>query len=145
MIPSRFNPLRKSLRVRIQKRPHECHKKSPEDYERDRIGQYAKYFKGNNIPSIPEFVKAVELKTLSLLISDLRNRRLAGLKREGFKELIKTTGIPCLYFCRRSFATWDILLPLAEVTEKLAKDNHSNQALQITARIYGDLKKKGDC
>ena len=64
-------------------------KKTPEDYENDRVRKYAKYFKENEILPIPELVEAVEPKTLSFVVTDLRTRRLAGLKKESFEELLK--------------------------------------------------------
>ena len=52
-----------------------------------------------------ELVEAVELKTVSFVISDVRIRRFAELKKETFEELLKTAGVLCRYFCRRNFAT----------------------------------------
>ena len=40
-----------------------------------------------------------------------------GLTKDIFDELQQTAGIPVQYFCRGSFATWDVLLP----TKKAAK------------------------
>ena len=57
-------------------------KKSPEDYEKERVGKYAKYFQGNKVP---EFVEAVEPKNLSFVVTDLRTRRLAGIKKDTLK------------------------------------------------------------
>ncbi len=55
-------------------------KKSPKDYENDRVTKYSAYFKENEILPIPELVEAVEPKTLSFVVTDLRTRRLAGQK-----------------------------------------------------------------
>ena len=98
-------------------------KKSSEDHENDRVTKYAEYFKENEILPIPELIEAVEPKTLSFVVTDLRTRRLAGLKKEAFEELLKTAGIPGKYFYRRSFATWDVLLPTEEIAQKLATSN----------------------
>ena len=59
-------------------------KKSPKDYENDRVTKYAEYFKNNQILPIAELVEAVEPKTLLFIMTDLRTRRLAGLKKEAF-------------------------------------------------------------
>ena len=69
------------------------------------MGKYAPYFKNNEIPPIPELIEAVEPKTLFFVVTDLKTRRLAGIKKEAFEEVLRTVGIPCRYFCRRSFAT----------------------------------------
>ena len=47
-------------------------KKSPEEHEKHRVGKYAPYFQGNNILPIPEWVAAMEPKTLTFIITDLR-------------------------------------------------------------------------
>ena len=88
--------------------------KRPEDHEKDRMGKYAQYFKDNEILPIPEIIEKLEPRILSLVVSDLKTRRLVGLKKEGFEDLLRKAGVPCSYFCRRSFATWDVLLPTQE-------------------------------
>ena len=82
--------------------------RGPDDYEKDRVGRYAQYFKGNEILPIPE-------------IADLKTKRLVGLNKEIFEELLRKAGIPCQYFCRKSFATWDVLLPSEEQAAKAAE------------------------
>ena len=97
-------------------------KKTAEDYPKDRVNKYAPYFEKDRILPIPELVDAVEPKTRSFVISNFRTRRLAGLKKETFEELLKTAGVPSRYFCRRSFATWDFLLSSEDLAKKLAGD-----------------------
>ena len=101
--------------------------KTPQDYKKVRPEKYAQYFQGNQILPIPEFVEA---KTLSLIIIDIKTRRLAGLKKDKFKELLEAAGILARYFCRCSFATWDILLPSQELATKLAGNS------SITTKHY---------
>ena len=112
-------------------------KKSPEDHENDRVTKYAKYFKDNEILPIPELVEAVEPKTLSIVVTDLKTRRLAGLKKEAFDELLKTAGIPGKYFYRRSFATWDVLLPSEEIAKKLAAHNITTKYFRLQPEYKG--------
>ena len=88
------------------------------DYEKDRVEKYAQYFKGNEILPIPELVQQLEPRILSLVISDIKTKKLVGVKKETFEELLRKAGIPCQYFCRKSFATWDVLLPTEEQAEK---------------------------
>ena len=80
--------------------------------------QIAPYFQGNTILPILDLVAAVEPKTLSLIVTKLRTRRLAGLKKESFRELLRTAGILYQYFCWQSYTTWDVLLP----SEDLARN-----------------------
>ncbi len=53
--------------------------REPDDYEKDRVGRYAKYFKGNKILPIPEIVERIAPRVLSLVVSDLKTKRLVGL------------------------------------------------------------------
>ena len=64
-------------------------------------------------------------------MTDLRTRRLAGLKKESFEELLQTAGIPGNYFYRRSFATWDVLLPSEEIAKKLATHNITTKYFRL--------------
>ena len=100
------------------------------------VTKYAKYFKDNEILPIPELVEAVKPKTLSFVVTDLRTRRLAGLK-ESFDELLKTAGIPGKYFYRRSFATWDVLLPSEEIAKKLATHNITTDYFRLQPEYRG--------
>ena len=52
--------------------------------KKDRVGKYAETFKGNKILPIPEIVKTIELQILSLVITDLRTKRLVVLKKRKF-------------------------------------------------------------
>ena len=52
--------------------------RGPEDHERDRLGKYAKYFKGNEILPIPEIAEKIIPRVLSLVVSDLKTKRLGG-------------------------------------------------------------------
>ena len=59
-----------------------------------RVDKYAQYFKGNRILPIAELVESVQSKTLSFIITDLKTKRLAGIKKDTFKKLQKAAGIP---------------------------------------------------
>ena len=58
------------------------------------MGKYAKYFKGNEILPIPEIMKQLEPRILSLIISDIKTKRLVGLKKETFEDLLRKAGTP---------------------------------------------------
>ena len=100
--------------------------RGPDEYEKDRVGRFAKYFKGNEILPIPEIAEKIAPRVLSLVVSDLKTKRLVGLTKDVFEELLRKAGIPCQYFCRKSFATWDVLLP----TEKQAAKTAGNKQLR---------------
>ena len=116
-------------------------KKSPEDYARDRA-KYEQYFQGNRILPIPELITIVENKTLSFIVTDIKTRRLAGIRKETFKELLRVAGIPAKYFCRRSFATWDVLLPLEELAVKLASSTITSKHFWLQPEYMGRRRVK---
>ena len=64
--------------------------RDPEDYKKDRVGKYAEFFVGNEISPIPEIVEKIEPRIVSLVVTDLKTRRLVGLKRESFEDLLCT-------------------------------------------------------
>ena len=117
--------------------PWKVQQRGPDDFERDRVGKYAQYFVGNEILPIPEIVEALEPRILSLVVSDLKTRRLVGLKKEAFEELLKKAGIPCQYFCRKSFATWDVLLPTEAEAAKAAKSNITTRFFRLQPEYKG--------
>ena len=111
--------------------------KSPEDHEKDRMGKYAQYFKGNEILPIPEIIEKLEPRILSLVVSDLKTRRLVGLKKEAFEDLLRKAGVPCQYFCRQSFATWDVLLPTKEQATKAATSTITTKFFRLQPEYMG--------
>ena len=117
--------------------PWKSQQRGPEDYERDRVGKYAKYFKENEILPIPEIVKQLEPRILSLVISDIKTKRLVGLKKETFEDLLKKAGIPCQYFCRKGFATWGVLLPTEEQAAKAAAMNIMTKNFRLQPEYKG--------
>ena len=111
--------------------PWKIQQRDPEDYEKDRVGKYAEFFVGNEILPIPEIVQKIEPRIVSLVVTDLKTRRFVGLKRESFEDLLRTSGVPCQYFCRKSFATWDVLMPTKEQAAKIAANNISTKFFRL--------------
>ena len=107
----------------------------PEDYERDRVGKYAPYFKDNIILPLQGISDLLEPWILSFMVVDLKTRGLTGLTKGISEELLWTAGIPVQYFCRRSFATWDVLQK---------NKQHNNKVLPAAAWIYGHTLNPGD-
>ena len=105
-------------------------KTCPKDYKKIRE-KYEKYFEGNRILPIPELVNEVKPKTISFVITDLKTRRLAGIRKETFEDLLKAAGIPAKYYCRRSFATWDVLLLSQDLAAKLAGESIDSKYFRL--------------
>ena len=108
-----------------------------DDYEKDRVGRYAQYFKGNEILPIPEIAEKVTPRVLSLVVSDLKTKRLVGLNKDSFEELLRKSGIPCQYFCRKSFATWDVLLPTEQQAAKTAEKDIITKHFRLQPEYQG--------
>ena len=117
--------------------PWKVQTKNPEDHEKDRMGKYAQYFKGNEILPIPEIIEKPEPRILSLVVSNLKTRRLVELKKEAFEDLLRKAGVPCQYFCRRSFATWDVLLPTQEQATKAATTTIMTKFFRLQPEYMG--------
>ena len=117
-------------------------KKIPPQDHRKNWGKYSQYFQGNKILPIPELVQEVQPKTNSFAVTDLKTRRLAGLRKDTFEEILKAAGIPAKYYCRRSFATWDDLQPTEELTIKLAGDNITKKYFRLQPEYLGQRRIK---
>ena len=100
------------------------------------------YFKDGEILPKPELVEAVEPKTLSFVVTDLRTKRLAGLKKETFEDILKTANIPGIYFCHRSFVTWDVLLPSEEAAKRLVGGNITDGFFRLQPEYRGKCRIK---
>ena len=87
------DPRRKPRQQRQPRQPDPASTKipTPDDFEKDRDGKYAKYFKGNEILPIPEIAEKLTPRILSLVISDLKTKRLVGLKKETFEDVLLPT------------------------------------------------------
>ena len=101
------------------------------------MGRFAKYFKGNEILPIPEIAEKITPRFLSLVVSDLKTKRLVGLNKDSFEELLRKSGIPCQYFCRKSFATWDVLLPTEQQAAKTAEKDIITKHFRLQPEYQG--------
>ena len=117
--------------------PWKILQKNPEDYEKDRVSKYADNFKGNEILPIPEILQKIEPRIVLLVVTDLKSRRLVGLKKEGFEDLLRKAGVPCQYFCRKSFATWDVLFPSSDQAAKVASSNINAKFFRLQPEYLG--------
>ena len=134
---STIPPAQKPKETAVSWSSHCVNKKSPCDYARDRDEKYKQYFKDGEILPIPELVEAVEPKTLSFVVTDIKTKRLAGVGRETFEDLLKAANIPGKYFCCRSFATWDVLLPLEEAAKGLAGGGIATRFFRLQPECQG--------
>ncbi len=68
----------------------------PVRLRKDWMGKYAPTLRKTILP-IPKLVAEIVPKTLFFIVTNLKTRRLAGLKKETFGELLRTAGFPGRY------------------------------------------------
>ena len=51
--------------------------------------------------------------------------------------MLRKTGVPCQYFCRKSFATWDVLLPSSDQAAKFASTNINTKFFRLQPEYLG--------
>lgn len=93
---------------------------SPQEYKDLYLTKYRQYIEGAEIKPVPGAWEAIEDRVLSLIISDMPENRLLGMKKEDMAGLLHKLNIPVLYLYQRSYAMWDILLPTKEDAERLS-------------------------
>ena len=81
--------------------------------------------------------KALDPCTISLIVIDIKMKRFVGLKKDTFEELMHTESMQEWYFCRQSFATWDVLLPTKELAAKLAESWINTKFFQLQPEYMG--------
>ena len=74
------------------------------------------------------------------MVTDLKTKRLAGIKKDTFEGLLKAADIPAKYYCRRSFATWDVQLPSEDLAAKLAGENVISKYFRLQPEYMGRRK-----
>ena len=94
---SPIQPGQRSKQTNPTSSPWKIQRRDPDEYEKDRVGKYADYFKCNEILPIPKMLQKLESRIVSLVVTDLKTRRLIGLKKEGFEDLLQKAGVPCQY------------------------------------------------
>ena len=111
-------------------------KKCPKNYTKIRE-KYEKYFQGSGILSIPELAHEVQPKIVSFVVADLKTRRLAGIGRDTFEDLLGAASVPVRYCCGRGFATWDVLLPSEDLAARLAGDSIASGYFRLQPEYMG--------
>ena len=106
--------------------------KNPEDHEKGRLGKYAQYFKVNEILPIPEIIEKLEPRILSLVVSDLKTRRLVGLKKEAFEDLLRKA-----VFLQTEFCNLGCPVPTKEQATKAATTTITTKFFRLQPEYMG--------
>ena len=86
------------------------------------MGKHADYFAGNKILPIPKIMKKIEPQIVSLVVTDLKTRRLVRLKKENFEDLLRTS---------------DVLMPTEEQAAKVATNNITTKFFRLQPEYMG--------
>lgn len=113
--------------------------KNAEYYEELRV-QLKDTFKENEFLTIEEAFMAVKKKTVSLLTSDIKSRKLIGVSRETMEEVLKVLQISPKVLARRSNAMWDILLPTEQDAKQIAGNILTTKNLRLQTE-YMDTRR----
>lgn len=104
---------------------------TPEDYRRLFDSTYKECTKGNEIRPLPGQVERLQQRVLSLITSDTRTRSLTGVNKDTMVNVLLEQNIPANYICRRSYAQWDVLLPIPEEAVKLSRTYHQSRNIKL--------------
>jgi len=83
----------------------------PELHRSNWTNKYKDLVEGNNIKSLPQATEDLEPRILSYITTEATSRKLIGLGREKILDILLGNNIPAKHINRRSYATWDVLLP----------------------------------
>lgn len=95
-------------------------KKKDSAYYEEQRGKYEKYLQGDEFLTIPEGLGAVNAKVISLVTSDIKNRRLIRVSRDSTEESLKSIKITPRILARSS-AMWNLRLGPEEEAKHVAR------------------------
>lgn len=79
---------------------------------------------------IPEALKAVNRRTISLLTTDVKSRKLIGVIRETREEALKCLNIGNV-LARRLNATWNIVLPTDQEARLMGRSRLMSKSVRL--------------
>ena len=116
------------------------HQKSPDNYERDRVGKYVPYFLGNIILPIPDLCKALDPWILSLVVMDIKTRRLTGVLQRSPLH----SGHPWPILLQAKLRHIGCAAACSSTGSKVSGELYCNQVLLAIAGTHGDTKDLSD-
>ena len=111
--------------------------KDTKDYLKLLETKYQKFINGNELLAVPDVLEDMEPRTLSFVTFEAGSKKLVGITKENFEEALIAHKVPARYYYRRSFATWDVLLPSKEVAEKLCRTDLRTARLRLQPEYMG--------
>ena len=108
------------------------------------MDKYAPYFQGNTILTIPDLVATVEPKTLSFIVTDIRTRRLAGLKNGILQGVTKNCKHPMSVFLLAKLHHMGCPAALGGFSIKTGREQYKDEIFPASTRVQGKMDDKGD-
>ena len=102
----------------------------PELHKSNWENKFNNLVEGNKIKTLPQAAEELEPQILSYITTEVASRKLVGLRRERVLGILTANRIPAEHISRRSFGTWDVLLPCKDLNQDPPPQHH-----QTTARI----------
>lgn len=87
----------------------------------------------NEFLTIPDVLSTVNTRTISLLTTNVKSRKLSGISRKTTKEDLKSLKIIPKVWARRSNAQWDILLVTKQEAKQLADSILATKCVHLRA------------
>ena len=116
--------------------PWKIQTKNPEDHEKDRMGKYAQYFKGKEILPISEIIEKLEPRILSLVVSDLKTRRL--VEKGGIRRNPTESRRPMPVFLQTELCNLGRPASHQGTGSKSSHNYNHDQVLPTAAGVHGD-------
>lgn len=101
---------------------------------------YREFISGNELPTVPSTLEAVATRTVSLLATDAKTRKLVGVSRVVMEEEQRTKAPT-----KKSNVVYDILLGSKEAAEKLAGSILTIKSVRTRTEYMSACKIKITC
>lgn len=104
--------------------------------------EYKDCINGKELLTIPEALNTVTSRTISLLPTDIKTRKLIGVIRVVMEEALKIIKKAPKILAKRSNAMWDVLLATEEEAKGLAGNVLTTKALHLKTKYMGTRRTK---
>lgn len=114
-------------------------KKGPEYYNILRE-EYGKFSSGNEVIAVPSDMEAINTRTIYLLTTDVKTRKLIGVSRDLMEESLMSFNIGAKVLTHRSNDMWDLLLVTEEAVKSLTGNILTTKSVRLQTEYTGTQK-----
>lgn len=115
-------------------------KKKGLDYYNSLREECGKFISSNELIAVPSVVETINTRTISLLATDLKTRKLIGVSRDVMEEFLKSLNIGANELAHRSNSLRNILLAMKEAAKSLAVIILTAKLLRLQTKYMGTQK-----